>query len=100
MRPQFASKLAVESAMREFGVPHTLCHNAQIRVAGGAYVKRACMAAENVAVAAGHSKMLAVVVLDPRERPWRVRQVRASVVKKLRAAWVRMSTLGVLRLRA
>lgn len=23
--PQFASKLAVESAMREFGVPHTLC---------------------------------------------------------------------------
>ena len=87
--PQFASKLAVESAMREFGVPHTIMlHNLQIRVAGGAYVKRACMAAENVTVAAGHSKMLAVVVLDPRERPWRVRQVRASVAEKLRAAWV------------
>jgi hypothetical protein len=53
------------------------------------HVKRACMAAENVDVAAGHSKMLAVLVLVARERPWRVRQVRASVVEKLRAAWVR-----------
>jgi hypothetical protein len=58
-------------------------------------VKRACMAAENVDVAAaGHSKMLAVLVLGPRERPWRVRQVRASVVEKLRAAWVRSAPPG------
>jgi len=52
------------------------------------FVKRACMAAENVDVTAGHGKMLAVLVLGPRERPWRVRQARASVVEKLRAAWV------------
>jgi hypothetical protein len=30
-----------------------------------------------------------ILVLGPRERPWRVRPVRASVVEKLRAAWVR-----------
>jgi hypothetical protein len=33
-------------------------HDAQIQVAGDANVERACMAAENVDVAAGHSKML------------------------------------------
>jgi hypothetical protein len=38
-------------------------------------IEQALAAAENVDVAA--------------ERPWRVRQVRASVVEKLRAAWVR-----------
>jgi hypothetical protein len=38
---------------------------------------------------AGHSKMLAILVLGPREGPWRVRQVRASLVEKLGAAWVR-----------
>jgi hypothetical protein len=43
----------------------------------------------NVEVAADHSKMLAVLVVGPRERSWRARQVRASVVEKLRAAWVR-----------
>jgi len=47
------------------------------------------MAGENVDIAAGHSKMLAVLVLGPRETPWRVRQVRASVVEKLQAVWVR-----------
>jgi hypothetical protein len=66
-----------------------MLHNAQIQVAGNADVKRACMAAENVDVTAGHSEMLAVLVRGPRRRPWRVRQVRASVVEKLRAAWVR-----------
>jgi hypothetical protein len=54
-----------------------------------ALVKSACMAAENVDVAAGHSKMLAVLVVGPRERSWRARQARASVVEKLRTPWVR-----------
>jgi hypothetical protein len=61
-------------------------HDAQIQVAGDANVKRACMAAENVDVAA---EMLAVLILGPRERPWRVPQVRASVVEKARTAWAR-----------
>ena len=75
-------------------------HDAQIQVAGDANVKRACMAAENVDVAAenvdvaaenvdvaaGNGKMLAVLVLGPRERPWPVRPVPASVVEKLRTA--------------
>jgi hypothetical protein len=74
--------------------------DAQIQVAGDANVERACMAAENVDVAAGLSKMLAVLVVGPRERSWRARQVRASVVEKVRTAWVKISTVGVLRLRA
>jgi len=41
------------------------------------------------ALDADYSKTLAVPVLVPRERPWRIRQVRASMVEKLRAAWVR-----------
>ena len=42
-----------------------MLHDAQIQVAGDANVKRACMAAENVDVAAGHSRMLPVLVLGP-----------------------------------
>ena len=49
-----------------------MLHDAQIQVAGDANVKRACVAAENVNVAAGHSKMLAVLVLGPRERPQQI----------------------------
>jgi hypothetical protein len=45
-----------------------MLHDAQMQVAGDANVKRACMAAENVDVAAGHSKMLAVLVVGPSER--------------------------------
>jgi hypothetical protein len=33
-----------------------MLHDAQIQVAGDANVKRACMAAENINVAAGHGK--------------------------------------------
>ena len=66
-----------------------MLHDAQIQVAGDANVKRACMAAENVDVAAGHGEMLAVLVLGPRERPWPVRPVPASVVEKLRTASAR-----------
>jgi hypothetical protein len=85
----------VEQALAAIGLSETfqrallMLHDAQIQVAGDANVKRACRAAENVDVAAGDSKMLAVLVLGPRERPWRVRPVWASVVEKLRAAWVR-----------
>jgi hypothetical protein len=50
---------------------------------GHGNVKRACMAAENVDVAASHCKMLAVLVLGPRGRPWRDCQVRASAVEKV-----------------
>jgi hypothetical protein len=46
-------------------------HDTQIQVAGDANVKRACMAAENEDVSAGHSEMLAVLVLGPGEGPWR-----------------------------
>jgi hypothetical protein len=63
-----------------------MLHDAQIKVAGDANGKRACMAAENVEVAAGQGKMLAILVLGPRERPWRVRPMRAWVVEKLRTA--------------
>ncbi len=65
-----------------------MLHEAQIQFAGDANVKRACMVAENVDVAFGQSKMLPVLVLGPGERPWRVRQLRASVVERVRTAWV------------
>jgi hypothetical protein len=47
------------------------------------------MAAENVDVAAGHSKMLPVLVPGPGERPWRVRPVGASVFERVRTASTR-----------
>ena len=55
----------VEQALAAIGLSETfqrallMLHDAQIQVAGDANVKRACMAAENVDVAAGHSKTLA-----------------------------------------
>ena len=63
---------ALAAIVRSETFPRALLmlHKAQIQVAGDANVKRACMAAENVDVAAGHSRMLAVLVLSPRERPW------------------------------
>jgi hypothetical protein len=87
--------LKVEQALAAIGRSETfprallMLHDAQIQVAGDANVKRACMAAENVDVAAGDDKMLAVLVLGPRERPWPVRQARASVVEKVRTAGAR-----------
>jgi hypothetical protein len=65
--------LKVEQALAAIGRSETfqrallMLHDAQIQIAGDANVKRACMAAENVDVAAGHSKMLAVLVVGPRE---------------------------------
>jgi hypothetical protein len=63
-----------------------MLHDTQIQVAGNSNLKRACMAAENVDVAAGHSKMQPVLALGPGEGPWRARQVRASVVERVRTA--------------
>ena len=40
-----------------------MLYDAQIQVAGDADVKRACMAAENVDVAAGHRRMLPILIL-------------------------------------
>ena len=65
----------VEQALAAIGRSETfqrallMLHDAQIQVAGDANVKRACMAAENVDVAAGQGTMLAVFVLGSRERP-------------------------------
>src|ERR1700722_4860509 len=84
--------LEVEQALATIGRSETfqrallMLHDAQIHVVGDANVKRAGMAAENVDVAAGHSKMLAVLLVSPRERSWRARQVWVSVVEKLRSA--------------
>ena len=63
--------LKIEQALAAIGrsetFPHALLifHDAQIQVAGDANAQRACMAAENVDVAAGHGKMLPVLVLGP-----------------------------------
>ena len=87
--------LKVEQALAAIGRSETfqrallMLHDAQIQMAGDANLKRACMAAENVDVATGHGKMLAVLVLGPRGTPWRARPVRDSVVEEVRAAWVR-----------
>ena len=51
--------LAAISRSETFQRALLMLHDAQIQIAGDANVKRACMAAENVDVAAGHSKMLA-----------------------------------------
>jgi hypothetical protein len=87
--------LKVEQALAAIGRSETfqrallMLHDTHIQVAGDANEERACMVAENVEVAAGHSRMLAVLVVGSRERSWRARQVRASVVEKVRTAWVR-----------
>jgi hypothetical protein len=78
----------VEQALAAIGRSETfqrallMLHDAQIQVAGEADVKRACMAADNVDVAAGHSKMLAVLGVGPRERSRRARQARAQWSKR------------------
>jgi hypothetical protein len=93
--------LKVEQSLAAIGRSETfqlallMLDDAQIQVAGDANVKRARMAAENVDVVAGHSKMLAVLVVGPRERSWRARQLRASVVEKARNGMGKISPLGV-----
>ena len=64
--------------------------DAQIQVVGYADVKRAFMAAENVDAAAGQHKMLANSWFSaPRGKTVAEPPVRASVVEKLRAPWVK-----------
>ncbi len=60
-----------------------------LMVTGTSFMHCNHLPSPGLCVAAGYSKMLAVLVLGPRERPLRLRQVPASVVEKLRAAWVR-----------
>jgi hypothetical protein len=76
-----------------------MLHDAQIQVAGNADVKRACMAAEDVDVAAGHSKMLAVLVLGPRETVAGPPGAGFGG-RKAPSGMGKISTLEVLRLRA
>ena len=58
-------ELLVEQALAAIGLSETFPHallmlqDTKIQVAGDANVKRACMAAENLDVGAGHRKMLA-----------------------------------------
>ena len=60
---------------------------AKIQVVGDAKLKRACMAAQDVNVAAVHSKTLPFLLSAPGKTA-AVRQVRASVLKRVRTAWV------------
>ena len=66
-----------------------MLHDAQIQVAGDANVKRACMAAENVDVAAGHNKDASKFWFSAPAEDMAEPPLPASVVEKLRAAWVR-----------
>jgi hypothetical protein len=85
--------LKVEQSLATIGLSETvpctllMLQDTEIQVAGDADVKRACMAAENVDLGAGHGKMLASSWFSaPEKKPW-----RASVVEKLRTAWVRLA---------
>ena len=57
-----------ENTILPFGF---MLHNAKIQVVGDAKLKRACMAAQDVDVAAVHSKTLPFFALGPGEKPWR-----------------------------
>ena len=61
--------------------------SAKIQVAGDAKLKRACMAAQDVNVAAVHSKTLPFLLSAP-GKTVAVRQVRASVLERVPTAWV------------
>ena len=63
-------------------------------MARDANVKRARMAAENVDAAAGHSRMLPILVLGPGENRGGSRQARASVVERGRTVCVGYAALG------
>ncbi len=67
-----------------------MLHDTQIQVAGDANVKRACMAAENVDIAAGHSKDASKsLVLDPQKYRGGSARLRGALVEKLRTAWLK-----------
>ena len=67
---------------------------AKIQVVGDAKLKRACMAAQDVDVAAVHSKTLPFFCSRPRGKTVAVRQVRASVLERAPTAWVGQVALG------
>ena len=67
--------------------------SAKIQVVGNAKLKRACMAAQDVNVAAVHSKTLPFLLSAP-GKTVAVRQVRASVLERVRTAWVGQVALG------
>jgi hypothetical protein len=73
--------------------------SAKIQVVGDAKLKRACMAAQDVDVAAVHSKTLPFLLSAP-GKTVAVRQVRASVLERVPTAWVGQVALGFLRLRS
>jgi hypothetical protein len=80
-----------ENTILPFG---SLCSLARkIQVAGDAKLKRACMAAQDVNVAAVHSKTLPFLLSAP-GKTVAVRQVRASVLKRVPTAWVGQVALG------
>jgi hypothetical protein len=57
-----------------------MLQDARRQVAGDADVQGACMAAEDIDVATGHSKMLAAPVLSGPEKP--ARQMQTSLVER------------------
>src|SRR5580704_2016239 len=67
---------------------------AKIQVVGDAKLKRACIAAQDVDVAAVHSKTLPFLCSRPRGKTVAVRQVRASVLERVPTAWVGQVALG------
>jgi len=85
----------VEQALAAIGRSETfqrallMLHDAQIQVASDANVKRACMAAENVDGAAGHSKMLKFLFSAPGKDRGGSPRCGLRWLKKVRAAWVR-----------
>jgi len=98
--------LKVEQALAAIGRSETfqrallMLHDAQIQMAGDANLKRACMAAENVDVATGHGKMLAVLVLGPPGKDRGGSARRGLRWSKSSEQHGQESILGVLRLRA
>ena len=90
-------------AVRTFSTTQTREHDsplrllmllsAKIQVVGDAKLKRACMAVQDVNVAAVHSKTLPFLLSAP-GKTVAVRQVRASVLKRVRTAWVGQVALG------
>ena len=84
----------VEQALAAIGRSETfprallMLHDTEIQVAGDANLKRACMAAENVDVGAGHSKMLASPWFSAPGKNRGGPAGAGSVVEKLRTAWV------------
>jgi hypothetical protein len=77
-----------------------MLHDALVQVAGDTDVKCACIGAENVDVATRHSRMLASLGSRPQGETVGISPMWASVVEKGRSGMGKISSAGVLRLRA